>query len=161
MSDVTVLSGEVPRVAASAGSLIRDAAGNILILKPSYKKSWTIPGGQIEPDDESPWDACRRETLEECGLRIEKARLACVDFLLAKPSRPGGIRFLFDCGTFTDEQLAEIAIDGVEILEHRLADPEEAATLLSKPLRRRVRAALTNTHTVYLERGQLVSGVGA
>jgi 8-oxo-dGTP diphosphatase len=37
----------LPRIPASAGALIFDAAGRLLILKPTYKKGWTIPGGQI------------------------------------------------------------------------------------------------------------------
>ena len=56
---------QVPRIPASAGALIRDPDGRLLILKPTYKKGWTIPGGQIDADGESPWEACRRETLEE------------------------------------------------------------------------------------------------
>ena len=52
----------VPRIPA-AGALIFDEAGRLLILKPNYKKGWTIPGGQIEPHGESPWQACRREIL--------------------------------------------------------------------------------------------------
>ena len=37
--------------------------------------------GRVEGHGESPWDACRRETLEECGLEVEHGRLVCVDFL--------------------------------------------------------------------------------
>ena len=57
------MSYDVPRIPASAGALIYDADARLLILKPTYKKGWTIPGGQID-DGESPWDACRRETRE-------------------------------------------------------------------------------------------------
>src|SRR5436190_22075642 len=85
----------VPRIPASAGGLIFDTAGRLLILKPNYKKGWTVPGGQVEPGGESPWDACRREALEECGLELRCGQLVCVDFLRPKPNRPGGLRFLF------------------------------------------------------------------
>ena len=150
---------EIPRIAASAGALIHDHAGRLLILRPSYKKGWTIPGGQIEPDDESPWEACRREAFEECGLRIERGRLACVDFLRSKPSRPSGVRFLFDCGVFTAAQLAAITVDGTEITEHRLAELADALELLSGPLRRRVSAVAGREHCVYLEEGRPVAAV--
>jgi len=150
---------EIPRIPASAGALIFDKAGRLLILKPNYKARWTIPGGQLEQTGESPWQGCRRETREECGLEIERGRLICVDFLHPRPRRPGGVRFLFDCGALGDAQLAAISIDRDEIDEHRLAEPGEAAALLSGPLRRRVRAAAGRKHCLYLEDGRRVKGV--
>jgi 8-oxo-dGTP pyrophosphatase MutT (NUDIX family) len=144
---------EVPRIPASSGALIFDARGRLLILKPSYKKGWTVPGGQIEPGGESPWEACRRETLEECGLEVGAGRLVCVDFLRPKPGRPGGVRFLFDCGALTDDELAAIRLQDGEILEYRLAELSEALPLLSGPVRRRVAAAAGRRHCVYLEEG--------
>jgi 8-oxo-dGTP diphosphatase len=150
---------EVPRVPASAGALIFDAAGRLLILKPTYKKGWTVPGGQIESGGESPWEACRRETLEECGLEIERGRLICVDFLRPKRRSPGGIRFLFDCGPFSDRRLGAIRLQREEIEEHRLAEFAEARALLSGPLRRRVSASLASKRCLYLEEGRSISGV--
>ncbi len=79
----------VPAIPASAGALIFDRAGRLLILKPTYKSGWTIPGGVMEADGETPWDACRREVREECGLDVRTGRLACVDFRLPRPGRPG------------------------------------------------------------------------
>ena len=157
------MSGEsphvVPRIPASAGALIFDEGGRLLILKPTYKAGWTIPGGQIEESGESPWQACRRETLEECRLEIDRGRLACVDFLRPRPGRPGGMRFLFDCGRFDDEQLTGVAIDGVEIDEYRFAEPPDAVALLSGPVRRRFLAAVASEHCVYLENGRRVTRV--
>jgi 8-oxo-dGTP diphosphatase len=150
---------ELPRIPASAGALIFDEAGRLLILKPNYKKGWTIPGGQIEPDGESPWEACRRETLEECGLEVEHGRLVCVDFLKPNVNRPGGVRFLFDCGTFSDEQLRAITLEDGEIDEHRFVALSEATALLSGPLRRRVSASAGTKHCVYLEDGRPVPAV--
>ena len=150
---------EIPRIPASAGALIFDNTGRLLILKPSYKAGWTIPGGQIEELGESPWQGCRRETFEECGLEIERGRLACVDFLRPRPSRPGGVRFLFDCGAFPDKKLARITIDGGEIDEHRIVELADAAALLSGPVRRRVMAAVGRKRCIYLEEGRRVKGV--
>jgi 8-oxo-dGTP diphosphatase len=152
-------SAGVPRIPASAGALIFDADGRLLILKPTYKKGWTVPGGQIEADGESPWEACKRETLEECGLEIERGRLVCVDFLRPRPNRPGGVRFLFDCGAFSDETLRALRLQQAEIEEHRLVELADAGALLSGPLRRRVSASLGSNRCVYLEEGRAVSGV--
>ena len=150
---------EPPRIPASAGALVHSTDGRLLILKPTYKKGWTIPGGQIDPGGESPWDACRRETREECGLVVEHGRLACVDFLTPRPGRPGGIRFLFDCGTFSDASLAAVVLQETEISDHRLAALDEALELLSGPLRRRLSASAGAEGCVYLENGRAVPGV--
>jgi len=150
---------DIPRIPASAGAMIFDGDGRLLILKPNYKKGWTIPGGQIEEAGESPWEACRRETLEECGLDVTRGRLACVDYLPMRVDRPGGMRFVFDCGALANEHLAELAIDPGEIDEHRFVDLHEAAELLSGPVGRRVLAAAGSEHCVYLENGRPVNGV--
>ncbi|MGD0381350.1 MAG: NUDIX hydrolase [Acidimicrobiales bacterium] len=144
----------LPRVPASSGALIFDGAGRLLVLKPTYKGGWTIPGGQMEDNGETPWEACRREVHEESGLVVESGRLVCVDFLRPRPEKPGGMRFLFDCGAFDDETLAGIVIQEDEIAEYRLVDVAGALELLSGPLRRRVGAGVGAKHTVYLEDGR-------
>ncbi len=153
-------SGRVPAIPVSAGALIFDRARRLLILKPTYKTGWTIPGGVMEADGETPWQACRREVREECGIDLRAGRLACVDFRGPRPGRPGGIRFLFDCGCVSDEDLAGIVLQPEEISEYRLAELRDALTLLRGPVRRRVRAATRGTRLVYLEEGRRVPGLG-
>jgi 8-oxo-dGTP diphosphatase len=150
---------ELPAVPVSAGALIFDQAGQLLILKPTYKSGWTIPGGVMEADGETPWDACRREVREECGIEVRAGRLACVDYHPGRPGRPGGIRFLFDCGPVDDAALAAITLQAEEIAEHRLVPLDTALTLLRPPIRRRVQAASSHDGVVYLEDGRPVPGV--
>jgi 8-oxo-dGTP diphosphatase len=150
---------DVPRIPGSAGALIFDDSRRLLILKPSYKKGWTIPGGQIEDAGESPWEACRRETEEECGLVVRSGRLVCVDFLFPRQKRPGGVRFVFNCGTFTPADLEHIRLQEEEIEDHRLATLDEALELLSGPLRRRVAQCAGREHCIYLEEGRPIAGV--
>ncbi len=151
---------ELPGIPVSAGALIFDHAGRLLILKPTYKTGWTIPGGVMEADGETPWDACRREVREECGIEVRAGRLACVDFRPGRPGHPGGIRFLFDCGPADDAALAAITVQPEEIAEYRLVPPETALALLRPAIQRRVRAVSGRTEFVYLEDGRPVSGVG-
>ena len=147
----------IPRIPASAGALVWDRKGRLLILKPTYKGGWTIPGGIIEANGETPWEACRRETREECGLEVRRGRLVCVDFLRPRPGRPGGMRFLFSCGTFRDSMLSGIVLQEVEISAYRLARVDRALRQLSGPVRRRVTAAVNNSGKLqYLEDGRPV-----
>ena len=111
----------------------------------------------MEADGETPWEACRREVLEEVGLQVEHGRLVAVDFLRPKSSKPGGMRFLFHCGVMPTSSLAAIALQWEELSEYRLVDPDAALELLSGPLRRRVGAALgVPAGCVYLEDGRPV-----
>jgi 8-oxo-dGTP pyrophosphatase MutT (NUDIX family) len=147
-------------VPASAGALIFDRQGRLLILKPTYKSGWTIPGGVMEAGGETPWQACQREVREECGLDIGTGRLVCTDFRLPTKRSPGGIRFLFDCGALCDSAFTEVELQAEEIAEHQLLPLAEALTLLRKPIRRRIRAVRKRNGAprkhaiVYLENGR-------
>jgi 8-oxo-dGTP diphosphatase len=171
------LSFVPPAIQVSAGAMIFDRAGRLLILKPTYKSGWTIPGGVMEADGETPWQACRREVREECGLDVPGGRLACVDFRPSRPGKPGGIRFLFDCGVLDDDTLGAVVPQQEEISQYRIVPLPEALALLRRPIRRRVRAtckarakarpkgraktAKARASTViYLENGRPVPGVG-
>ena len=165
--DVTAMTGDadaldsaagettpLPAIPVSAGALIFDRAGRLLILKPTYKSGWTIPGGVMEADGESPWEACRREVLEETGIEVVRGRLAAMDFRRPQPGRPGGIRFLFDCGKVSDEELAGLTLQPEEISEARFVPLPHALALLRGPIRRRVKAATRGRPLVYLEDGR-------
>ena len=155
-----MITKELPAIPVSAGAMIFDGKGRLLILKPTYKSGWTIPGGVMEADGETPWQACRREVLEECGIDVRAGRLACTDFRPARPDRPGGIRYLFDCGQAEDAALAAITLQPEEIAEYRLASLDTALTLLRPAVRRRVRAGTRRRRFVYLENGRRAPAIG-
>ncbi len=158
-------TADLPAIPVSTGALIFDRSGRLLILKPTYKSGWTIPGGIMEADGESPWQACRREVREECGIDIASGRLACVDFRPMRQGNPGGVRFLFDCGAVSASTLDHICLQAEEISEYRLSPMPEALSLLRKPIRRRVRAVrkrsgASRTRAVaYLENGRRIPAV--
>ena len=143
-----------PGIPVSAGALLFDRAGRLLILRPTYKSGWTIPGGVMEADGETPWDACRREVREETGIEVHQGRLACMDFRRPRPGKPGGVRFLFDCGQVSAKALSNIVLQAEEISQYRLAALPDALDLLRKPIRRRVRAATRHKRVRYLENGR-------
>ena len=156
MSHVTEETIPLPAIPVSAGALIFDRKGRLLILNPTYKSGWTIPGGVMEADGESPWEACQREVREETGIEVSRGRLAAMDFRRPRPGRPGGIRFLFDCGRVSDAALADLKLQPEEISEARLVPLPDALALLRGPIRRRVRAATQGSGPVYLEDGHPV-----
>lgn len=53
----------------SVSVLVRDDAGRLLLMREAQTGRWQTLGGMVDPD-ESPWDAARREALEESGLTV-------------------------------------------------------------------------------------------
>jgi 8-oxo-dGTP diphosphatase len=68
-----------PRFTVTAGAVVVDDAGRVLLLKHVYRRGsgWGIPGGFIEKG-EQPGEAIRRELREEAGLEVEDTRLVAV-----------------------------------------------------------------------------------
>jgi len=62
----------------AAGALFRDVDGRVLLVDPTYKPMWDLPGGAVEKE-ESPHAACRREVAEELGLDRPPGRVLVVD----------------------------------------------------------------------------------
>lgn len=54
--------------------LIWDDDGRLLLMRAADSGQWQTIGGTVDPD-ESPWDAARREALEESGLTVRLERL--------------------------------------------------------------------------------------
>lgn len=153
----------LPQMPVSAGAILLDSEGRLLLLKPTYKSGWTIPGGVMEDDGETPWEACRREVREETAIEVTTGRLVCVDCRPAKEGRKLGLRFLFYCGEVTPEQIEGIRLQAYEVTQYRWVAPTEAVDLLRPAIRRRVRKGLKavrkNQGCLYLEDGRRVSGV--
>lgn len=148
-----------PRVAA--GVLIRDTSGNVLMVKPTYKDGWDIPGGYVEPD-ESPGQACAREVAEELGLTRPPGRLLVVDWA-PHPAEGDKLLFVFDGGVMTAEEAQAITPDGVEIGEVRFWPPDAFESLTPARLARRLHVAFDAAQrgvTSYAEHGTTTGGHG-
>jgi ADP-ribose pyrophosphatase YjhB (NUDIX family) len=142
-----------PRVAA--GLLIRDPTGRVLMVKPTYKDGWDIPGGYVEPD-ESPAQAAAREVTEELGLKITPGKLLVVDWA-PHPAEGDKLLFVFDGGTRTDDD-PQPTPDGDEIAEARYWPAEAFTTLTPARLARRLHLAVTaadDGNPVYAEHGAI------
>jgi 8-oxo-dGTP pyrophosphatase MutT (NUDIX family) len=74
----------------AAGALFRDEDGRVLLVNPTYKPTWDLPGGAVEKE-ESPHAACRREVAEELGLDRVPGRVLVVDWVPSRPERPEGL----------------------------------------------------------------------
>ncbi len=144
-----------------AGALIRDLEGRVLVVEPTYKPSWELPGGSVEAD-ESPRAAAAREVHEELGLRITLGRLLCIEWQGPEPERSESLMCIYDGGVLT-------GLDGVrlppdELASCRFVAPEHLDDFLVERLARRTRAALlalAEDRVVELEHGVPVPDTGS
>jgi 8-oxo-dGTP diphosphatase len=147
-----------PRVAA--GALFFDADARVLLVKPTYKDGWDIPGGYVEPD-ETPLQACRREVREELGLEPDIHELLVTDWA---PSTAEGdkLLFVFDGGTLTAAQLDAITLPADELETWAFKSRDELADVLPPRLQRRIGKAIDAWRAgrqVYLEHGELPAAI--
>src|SRR5262249_19573019 len=88
---------ELPPKRMAAGVLVRGGGNRVLLVEPTYKPNWEIPGGVVEAD-ESPWAAAGRELAEELGWARPVGRLLVVDYVYPDDRFPEGVMFVFDGG---------------------------------------------------------------
>lgn len=105
---------------------MRNAAGDVLVLRTTYKATWEIPGGLVDPG-EGPHEAAAREVHEELGVQYPLGRLLCVDFRGPWERNPRPmLHFLFDGGvidapefTLPEDEIAEAAFLPLDVAAER------------------------------------------
>ena len=143
----------------AAGILFQDSRGRVLLVEPSYKPNWEIPGGVVEAD-ESPWAAATRELSEELGWDRPLGRLLVVDYLLPQGSRPEGVMFVFDGGVLQERDLVGLVFPDAEILSAVFVTLADARTKVKPMLADRLAAAVEAAElgvTALCEQGRRVS----
>ncbi len=159
MDDRKAFQMTLPEKRMSAGVLFFDRGGRLLVVRPTYKTTWEIPGGTIEAN-ESPRACAAREVAEELGLAREPGRLLCVDYADETDYRTESVQFIFDGGVLSKAELAAIRLPLSELIEYRLLKPKKALRLLNRRLRRRVYHCLRARRagvTYYMEEQKPVS----
>ncbi len=146
-----------PRV--SAGALFVDEHDRVLLVEPTYKSYWDIPGGYVEPG-ESPLTACVREVREELGIEPSIGPLLVIDWA---PAQDEGdkILFVFAGDPLDADQLAAIRLCAEELRSYDFRDLASADAILIPRLARRLAVALDAHHTGqtrYIEHGAVPVG---
>jgi 8-oxo-dGTP diphosphatase len=136
----TDFTATLPRKRMASGALITDDRGRVLLVEPTYKPVWEIPGGTVEAD-ESPRDGLLRELDEELGTPIKPGRLLVVDWVAPRPQRSEGLMLIFDGGTLTPAGAAAIRLPPDELRSWAWCTEDEIHHRTSELLSRRVLAA--------------------
>ena len=134
-----------PRV--SSGALFFAADGRFLLVDPTYKEFWNLPGGGVD-EGETPLAACVREIHEERGLTPPIGRL------LASAWTPAALFFVFDGGVLSPQQQAASELPPDELAAYAFVTEDEARTMRPPsrlPLLRVALEAKADTTTRYVE----------
>jgi 8-oxo-dGTP diphosphatase len=143
----------LPAKRMASGALYLNHRGELLIVAPTYRKGWLIPGGVIERN-ESPYQACLREVKEELGLELPVHRLLCAEYRTAEGVKTESIQFIFYGGELSDETAARLTPQPGEIAAICFYPREEALGLINGPLAHCITVAfqaLNQNRLIYLE----------
>jgi 8-oxo-dGTP pyrophosphatase MutT (NUDIX family) len=144
----------LPRKRSAVGVLIFQD-DKILVLEPTYKPNWLVPGGVVEAS-ESPFEAAVRECQEEIGHKVNVTKFLCADYKRGNQEIGDAVHFLF-LGEISAN--AEIRIDTKEIKRSVWLSPEEALSKFDVHLATRVRCglkAISEGRPYYCEDGEVI-----
>jgi 8-oxo-dGTP diphosphatase len=144
----------LPGVIVSAGALIGDGDGGVLVVKPNYRDYWTLPGGICE-FREAPRAGCAREVAEELGIDQPIGALLAVDWQPSQamygPTARPVVFFIFDGGSVAST--AAIRLQAAELDDYRIVQPAELDGLLLPAAMPRVAAAIAARSAGSLQTG--------
>ncbi len=143
----------LPQKRMGAGCLFFDEQGCVMLVKPTYKSVWEIPGGVVELN-ESPKQCCQREIREEIGLERKIGDLLVVDYNSPTEKKTESLMFIFNGGVLTLSEIESIQLRQDELSEFRFFSIESLPNEMTDTLRNRVLAAwqrVTKSNGIYLE----------
>ena len=130
----------LPTKRMAAGALFVNEKNQILLVHPTYKPRWEIPGGITEVD-ESPRLCTQREVLEEIGIDRAIGRLLVVDYQSRVGVKTESLMFVFDGGVLSEEDIASIQLQEVELDGFEFFSVDALPDAMSGTLRKRVQRA--------------------
>ena len=127
--------GNLPKKHIGALVLIFNKNQQLLIVKPTYKEGWSIPGGGVD-DNESPKTAAVREIKEELGLNLKSIILIGVGYTPVQGIKPETLQFIFNGGELSADEINKISLNKSEHSEFCFVEIPEASNLLDERQKR-------------------------
>lgn len=131
-------SRDLPKKRVGAGVAIVDENLRILLVEPTYKESWEVPGGMVELN-EAPREAARRECREELGFDISVERLLVIDWVSEGRTPGEGLMFIYATGPV---ETSQIILPSEELRSWEWCDHEAVMARVPNHKARRLFAAM-------------------
>jgi len=149
-----------PKKRVTAGVLIFNTNGEVLVVKPNYLDRWLFPGGGVDLN-ESPLTAAKRECQEELGVVFETLRPAFINYI--SPHANGNqdiMQCLFTVDLVDDNFMNTVTLQTSELDDAKFVTIESlidyVGDLRAIPVETFVKHAGKNV-TLYLENGRLAA----
>lgn len=158
MNDHKAFSNTLPRKLTAAGALCTNSDGKVLLVVPTYKAEWEIPGGTIE-QNESPKQACRREVKEELGIDIPLGGLLRLNYREETDRVAELLLFMFDGGVLSTEQIKAIKLPPDELSDFQFLTLAEVKKKTISSLYQLIESGLAQRatqQTCYTEYSKLI-----
>jgi 8-oxo-dGTP pyrophosphatase MutT (NUDIX family) len=121
--------------------ILRDSTGRVLLVNPTYKEGWDLPGGMVEAN-ESPLEAARRELFEELGIKPKLLGILSVDWDPPHGPWDDQIVIIFDGGELSQLEAEALRPHDSELSDCDFFAPDDAIIALRPRIRNRVTHAI-------------------
>lgn len=151
----------IPKKRISAGVIFVNSRQEILMVKPTYKSVWVIPGGVIN-QYESPQDGAVREVREETGLVITRPTFIGVVHAPRPGEQDDVMHFFFSGGVLPDD--VHLTLQAEELAEWKFIPVAEMSKYAVPQFAQRfslLLKAITEQRPVYMQEEPVTEGPDA
>jgi 8-oxo-dGTP diphosphatase len=139
-------SARQPCKRVATGIVVCDRDDQLLLVQPTHKPDWDLPGGMVAAK-EAPVDAARRQLREALGLTAEIGALLCVDWIPPHGPWEDTLVFVFDGGILSPAAIAALELSDDKLSAFRFCPPHQATQLLRPSVWQRAATALAALRT--------------
>lgn len=131
------------RKRVSVKAIIQNQDGRVLLVNPTYKEHWDLPGGMAEAN-EPPRVALAREIAEELAVNMTIGRLLALDWIGPHGPWDDQLIFVFNTDIVTRDKIGNMKIADRELSDFDFFHLSEAKRLLRNDVATRLVRALTS-----------------